>query len=398
MAGLARELGGRLLRRLSAGDVYLVAFPEPGISTVPDSIALFASRREFVAFAEPDYVVSLAATTPNDPKWSDLWGLHDPQDNDIDAPEAWDVSTGSANVVVAVIDSGVEYDHEDLAANMWTNPGEIAGNGIDDDGNGKTDDIHGWDFREDDADPYDDHDHGTHCSGTIGAVGDNGKGVVGVSWRVSIMALRFIDSSNKGSLSDAIDAIDYATWMRTNGVNVRVSNNSWGAAGVNSSALSDAIVRAWSAGVLFVAAAGNSASDTDSTPYYPACYGMSNILAVAATDSGDNLAGFSNYGATSVDLGAPGVEIWSCDLGGNQYRDSNGTSMAAPHVVGVAALLWSVRPAATWKQVRQAILESVDPVSSLSGKTMTGGRLNAFSAVQKIMDLVPFNGAVFRVR
>ena len=345
-----------------------------------DAIAAWFRGSSSVAFAEPDGAVSLQAT-PNDPSYSQLWGLNNTgqtggtADADIDAPEAWNITHGDGSVVVGVIDTGVDYTHPDLAANMWTNPGEIPGNVIDDDGNGFVDDVHGYDFVNNDGNPMDDHYHGTHVSGTIAGVGDNGAGVVGVNWNAQIMALKFLDATGYGDTANAIRAVNYATMMRSRGVNIRLTSNSWGG-GAFSHALQDAIAASGDAGMLFVAAAGNDYSNNDTTPSYPSSYPLDNIIAVAATDANDAKASFSNYGATSVDLGAPGVGIYSTKPG-NNYGSYGGTSMATPHVAGVAALAWSVQPNASWQDVRTVILEGVDPLATLLGKCVSNGRLNA---------------------
>jgi subtilisin family serine protease len=312
----------------------------------------------------------------NDPQLSQLWGM-----TKINAQGAWNLSTGSKSVVVAVIDTGVDYTHSDLAANIWTNPGEIAGNGRDDDGNGFTNDIHGYDFANNDSDPTDDNSHGTHVSGTIAGVGNNGQGVAGVNWAVSIMPLKFLNSQGSGYLSDAIRAINYATMERTRyGVNVRVMNNSWGG-GSFSAAMQNAIQAAGDAGILFVAAAGNSGTNNDLSPQYPANYAPSNVISVAASDRNDRLASFSCYGAATVDIAAPGVSIYST-IPGNRYATYSGTSMATPMVSGVAALCWAANPNATVAQVRDAILRGVDPVAALAGKVASGGRLDAYNTLR----------------
>ncbi|MBN2291263.1 MAG: S8 family serine peptidase, partial [Pirellulales bacterium] len=338
-----------------------------------------------------DYELDLCyqmQTVPNDSSYSSLWGMNNANGADIDAEAAWDISTGSSSIVVAVIDTGVDYTHPDLAANIWTNPGEIAGNGIDDDGNGFVDDVHGYDFCNDDGDPMDDHNHGTHCAGTIAGVGNNGLGVTGVNWNSSIMALKFLSSTGSGSLSDAVMAINYATMMRVDyGVNVRVSNNSWGGGGFSSS-MNDAITAHNDAGILFVAAAGNDGTNNDITAHYPSSYSQSGVIAVAATTRYDELAYFSNYGATTVDLAAPGMSIYSTIAGGG-YDTFSGTSMATPHVAGVAALAWSVAPDATVIDIREAILQGVDPLAELSGKMTTGGRLNALNTLEFLLSTDP---------
>ena len=284
---------------------------------------------------------------------------------------------------MAVIDTGVDYTHPDLASNIWTNPGEIAGNGIDDDHNGFVDDVHGYDFVNNDGNPMDDNRHGTHVAGTIAAAGNNGLGVTGVNWSSSIMALKFLSSGGSGSTSDAIRAVNYATMMKTTyGVNVRLTSNSWGGGGYDQS-LYNAIQSGGNAGILFVAAAGNSGTNNDASPFYPASYNLDSIIAVAATDDCDQLADFSCYGATSVDLAAPGVDIYST-VPGNAYASLSGTSMATPHVSGVVALACAVAPAASRAEVRQAVLGGADPLASLTGRVATGGRLNA----RKTLDLL----------
>jgi serine protease len=352
-------------------DIYRVTLPA-GVSPASALRPLSAVRG--VAVAEPDYVVRLAAT-PNDPSYGSLWGLNNANDADIDAPEAWDVGTGTGGTVVAVIDSGVDYTHPDLAANMWRNPGETPGDGVDNDTNGIIDDVFGADFANNDGNPMDDRDHGTHVAGTIGAVGNNSVGVTGVAWRTRIMAVKFLNANGSGSISNAIRAINYAI---TEGASIL--NNSWGA-GVYSAGLEAAIVNAKNAGAVFVAAAGNSGVNTDVTPNYPSNHNVDNVLSVAATDSNDNLASFSNYGATTVDLAAPGVSVLSTMPGGG-YGWKSGTSMATPHVAGALAVYWDKNPTMTYTQVISSLLGSVDQKASLAGKTVTGGRLNLKSLME----------------
>ena len=339
-----------------------------------------------VSYVSANAALRMAAT-PDDPSYRQLYGLDNTGQTggtpgaDIDAARAWDVTTGSRATVVGVVDTGIDWTHPDLAPNVWTNPGEIAGNGIDDDANGFVDDVHGFDFVNRDGDPMDDHGHGSHVSGTIGAAGNNGVGVVGVNWDVSLMGLKFLDDTGSGSNAAAIEAINYATMMRSRyGVNVRVLNNSWGGGGFDPGLL-DAINASGAAGILFVAAAGNAGADADRAPGYPAAYDAPNVVSVAATDHRDALAGFSNYGAASVDLAAPGVAILSTVPGGG-YATFSGTSMATPHVAGAAALALSVDPGLGVAGLKSLLLATVDPLPSLAGKTVTGGRLNADRAVR----------------
>ncbi|MFZ4576014.1 MAG: S8 family serine peptidase [Phycisphaerales bacterium] len=344
-----------------------------------------------VVYAEYDYIVR-TSVLPNDPSFGVLWGMNntgqtvngDPgiANADINAPEAWNLTTGSATTVIADIDSGVNYNHPDLAANSWINPGEIAGNGIDDDANGRIDDTRGWDFFSNDNNPIDDNGHGTHTAGTFGGVGNNGVGVTGVSWQCKIMALKFLGASGSGATTGAISAVQYLTQK-----GVKVSNNSWGGGGY-SQALFDAISASRSVGHVFVAAAGNAGVNIDSSPSYPASYNLDNIISVAASDNNNNRASFSNYGRTGVDLAAPGVNIYSSYLSSYAYLD--GTSMATPHVTGVVALVQGLHPDWTYTQVRDRILFTVRPVAAFATTTVTGGVLDAFAAVN---DGAPANNA-----
>ncbi|MGA9995293.1 MAG: S8 family serine peptidase [Pyrinomonadaceae bacterium] len=331
-----------------------------------------------VETVEPNYIYKSLAT-PNDPRYSELYGL-----TKIQAPAAWDLTTGSATVVVADIDLGVDYNHEDLAANMWHNPGEIPGNGVDDDGNGYVDDVYGVDTINHDSNPLDDSGHGTHTSGTIGAVGNNSKGVVGVNWNVRIMAIKSHDQAGNGSSASVVEAFRYAAMMRGRGINVRVTNSSWGGAPEAPSydqALKDAIDAAGNAGILNVMAAGNGNSNNDATPFYPATYDSPSIISVAASDQSDNKAGFSSYGATTVDLAAPGVGILST-WPNNNYVFLNGTSMASPHVTGAAALLSAYNPTLSAASLKATLLNTVDVLPQWSGLVLTGGRLNVLRALQ----------------
>lgn len=327
-----------------------------------------------IEWSEPDSLQQIESV-PNNPLYGDQWAPAD-----IDLPAAWNITTGSHNVVVAVIDSGVDYTDPDLAANIWTNPNA----GLD----GFTGDVHGYNFVSDTGNVMDDNGHGTHVSGIIGAVGNSGVGVAGVDWNVTIMPLKFLDANGDGYTSDAIRAINYAIMERTDyGVNVRVINASW-ASGVNDPGLTAAIQAAGNAGILFVAAAGNSGTDNDTTPQYPANAGVANVVSVAASNSSNQLASFSDYGPNSVNLAAPGVDIYST-LPGGKYGYLSGTSMAAPEVTGVAALAWAADPNATVAQVRNALLQGVDKVPALAGKVSSGGLLNAYNTLKLLTTPAP---------
>jgi len=342
-----------------------------------------------------------AVTTGNDPFFKDQWGM-----NDIGVKEAWNVTIGNPDMIVAVIDTGVDYTHEDLLPNLWRNNKEIPGNGIDDDGNGYIDDIVGWDFVSNDNKPYDlsvdpaqllfgggNPGHGTHCAGNVAARNDNGKGISGVAPNVKIMSLRFISEKGSGTTADAIKAIKYGV---DNGA--KVLSNSWGsegedpAEGAENKALRDVITYAQDRDVLFVAAAGNGHqgvgydNDSDAQPAFPASYENENIVSVAAIDSSNNLGAFSNWGSTTVDIGAPGVNVFSTMVG-NKYSNKvidiggfeanwDGTSMAAPHVAGAAALYWSAHPSQSWREVKAALIKSAKKIPALSRKVVSQGKLD----------------------
>jgi subtilisin family serine protease len=364
-----------------------------GSMSVDDIIAR-SSKNPLFEYIERDYILTAAAlnrptaTFPNDPGFSQLWGLHNigqnggTPDADIDAPEAWDIQKANPNLFIGVNDTGVDYNHQDLVDNIWTNPGEIANNGVDDDRNGYIDDIRGWDFAYNDNNPMDVYGHGTHVSGTIAGKGNNGVGVTGVAWNAKIMPFKFLDDTGWGYTSNAILAINYATAK-----GVELTNNSWGGGGY-SQALYDAINAAGQAGALFIAAAGNSSNNNDTNPFYPATYNLANIISVAATTRNDQLVTLantgnrwgSNYGLTSVDLGAPGLDIYSTTPG-NTYSTYSGTSMATPHVTGAAALLWSQNPTWTAQQVKNTLMNTGDSKAALAGKTVSGKRLNVFNAL-----------------
>jgi subtilisin family serine protease len=369
----------------NTGDLILV---DSKLGTM-EAIEKLKSMPE-VEFAEPNWIYQHFATS-NDPYFTNnsLWGMSAGGNQfGSQAATAWaNNKTGSATVYVGIIDEGYMYEHEDLAANAGVNPGEIAGNGLDDDGNGLVDDVYGWDFDGNNSSLFDGtgDDHGTHVAGTIGGVGGNGKGVAGVVWNVKLMGAKFLGSRG-GSLANAIKAVDYFTDLKQrHGINIVATNNSWGGGGY-SQALKDAIDRANVAGILFIAAAGNSGTNNDVSASYPSSYDSPNVIAVASITSSGPLSSFSQFGATTVDIGAPGSGIWSSvpmasgkgknATVGSGYASYNGTSMATPHVSGAAALYASLNPNATAAQIKVALLGSATPTASLAGKTVTGGRLN----------------------
>ncbi|MCH8966097.1 MAG: S8 family serine peptidase [Planctomycetes bacterium] len=338
-----------------------------------------------VLYAEPDYRVEFA-TMPNDPFFEFQWGLLNTGQTiggqvgvvgaDIRATQAWEIHTGDPDLRIAVIDTGIDYNHPDLLANIWTNPGEIPGNGIDDDGNGWIDDVHGYDTGDGDGDPLDANGHGTNVAGIIGAVGNNGRGVAGVNWRCRLVALKFSQSDGNAFISAAIEAIQYVVDN-----DIKLSNNSWGFAGSFSQALYDSIASLEAIGHLFVNAAGNSfGRDIDIAPFYPGSFDLSHMIVVAATGGDDILAFFSSIGPISVDLAAPGFDTLSTEPDVT-YGFRTGTSMACAHVTGVAALLMGRRPDLNWQQVKSRLLDTTRPLASLSGRMVTGGVVNAVAAV-----------------
>ena len=406
--------------------------PHLQLLTVPAEKSLEAVLELFrhsplVIYTEPDYLVS-ATRTLDDTLFGQLWGLSNTGQNgglsgaDINAKAAWDTSTGSPGVVVMVNDTGVDYNHPDLVDNIWNNPGEIPGNDLDDDGNGYVDDLHGINavgLGGDSSppsgyvvnDPMDDNGHGTHVTGIIGAVGNNGRGVVGVNWTVRIAACKFLDSTGSGYTSDAIACLEYARELKNLGIPIVATNNSWSGPGYSRS-LEEAIRSHLDTDILFIAAAGNAAAgnngaNTDESPEYPGAFDLPNLIAVAATDNQDLLANFSNFGPRSVHVGAPGVNILStcpgslneCIQGGssgsnpdNPYATFSGTSMAAPHVAGLAALLKAQNPVRSGKTIRNLILAGGDSLASLTGKTLTGRRIDAAGSINC------FGSCVFGIR
>jgi subtilisin family serine protease len=362
------------------------------VVAVPDrerAAALRALRRHpGVAYAEVNGVVR-ALQTPDDPRFDELWGLRNTGQllhgvpgvpgADIDAFAGWAAGLGSRDVLVAIADTGVDHTHPDLTDNTWTNPGEAGGratNGLDDDGNGVADDVRGYDFAEDDPDPEDVHSHGTHVAGTVGAVGGNGVGVTGVAQRVSLVAVKVLGDSGSGTDADVAQGFAYA-----GRIGAQVVNASLGGPGL-SQVVEDAIAGA--PNTLFVVAAGNDEADNDVAPTSPCAEPPENLICVAATDHADAAAAFTNYGATTVDLGAPGVSILSTVPGG-EYSSYSGTSMASPHVAGAAALLAAAAPSETTLERRRRLLAAVEPVASLAGRTVTGGRLD----LREALDLSP---------
>lgn len=362
------------------GDLLQIQLPA-GMTTAEAMAAMGKDKR--VAYACSNDVLksfgpSAAPVVPNDLD-PQLWGLNNTgqdrgkADADIDAPEAWAISTGSrSGPVVTVIDTGVDYTHPDLKNNAWVNKGEIPGNNRDDDGNGVVDDVHGYNAINDSGDPMDDNAHGTHCAGSIGGEGDNGQGVVGVNWNAQIMGAKFLSGSGSGTTADAVKATLYATKM-----GARITSNSWGGGGFNQ-ALYDALK---ASPALHIFAAGNESNDNDARPSYPATYDLGNIVSVAASDRNDQLASFSNWGATTVDLAAPGVDILSTVPGG-KFDSYSGTSMATPHVAGAATLIATVYPDATNDQIISRLMNGVDPVAEFAGKMVSGGRLNLLNALE----------------
>jgi len=375
--GASVNVGLDVVKHLSLIDLYV--FRVPATETAAGLVRKL-SQNPAVAYAEFDFIQTIEVV-PNDPSFGLLWGMNNTgqtggtADADIDTPEAWNFTTGSSSVVVAVIDTGVDYNHQDLSDNMWTNSGEIPGNGLDDDLNGYVDDYYGINSITGSGNPMDDHYHGTHCSGTIGGRGNNALGVAGVCWTVKIMACKFLDSTGSGYTDDAIECVQYAVSK-----GAHIMSNSWGGGGFSQS-LKDAITAAQSAGILFIAAAGNTAgNNNDLFPHYPSSYDCENIIAVAATDHNDALASFSCYGPTSVDVAAPGVNIYSTRPS-NTYGALNGTSMACPHVSGLCALLKAYNSSWDWVELKRRILGGVETKAGLAGKILTDGRINAYNSL-----------------
>jgi len=397
----SETIGGGIRRKMRAPRLYLVRIPATRIEDFEEALSGLEKSAGVVGYAEPDYMTRPCAT-PNDPRFSEQWGLHNTGQlegavvgSDINAPEAWDIHTGSRDVLVAVIDSGINPNHPDLAANMWKNPGEIGldssgndkkSNGVDDDNNGYVDDWQGWDFYDDDNDPNPGatgYNHGTVVAGVIGAVGNNGIGITGVCWEVSLVNINV--GLRTGWISAGIEGIYY-----TSNLGVKVTNNSYRSD--FSQGMYDAIADAKAKGILFVAAAGNERWDNDEKPFYPASYDHDNIISVNSAcrhnrwghpDHCHHGTSVSNYGLTSVDLAAPGALVLTTDYRGG-YKRGSGTSGASPHVAGACALLASYKPSASYQEIKQAIMDSVTPLPDLSGVTVTGGRLNLYGALLRM--------------
>lgn len=371
-----------------------------------DSALINLKNNPEIEYAEPNYIYEIAVMPKSsegpikhldaspftdskqmlndDPLFDKLWGLRNTGSNepqgksgvegaDINALKAWDITKGSHQVKIAVIDTGVDYNHPDLQGNVWVNQAELNGlPGVDDDNNGYIDDIHGYDFAYNDNDPMDGHGHGTHCSGTIGAIHNNKIGVAGVMSEVTIVPVKFLDDSGSGSLESAVLAIDYATQL-----NVDLMSNSWGGGG-RSEALFEAIKRASDKGIIFTAAAGNSSSNNDTSPSYPASYEAPNVVSVAALTAQNELANFSSFGRNSVHIAAPGRNILSTIKGG-KYETMSGTSMATPHVSGVLGLLLAKEGRLPHEEMKERLTLTGVPVAGLRGKTKTSSRIDAYN-------------------
>ncbi len=383
--GIVARLHDEVEDRIEAVDGLEVIEDETGKDA--DTVAQEYRALPEVEYAEPNYEITAdremkggaKPVHPGDPMFNEQWALDNSGQRggkagaDISAMRAWAVTRGSEEIVVAVLDSGVDYTHPDLAKNIWTRPENIEAyaDGVDD--------VHGYNAVDQSGDPMDDNGHGTHCAGIIGAEGGNDFGIAGINWNVKIMPLKFMSAGGTGTTVDAIECINYAIDRKHDGVNLRVISASWGSR-QKSRALEDVIRKAYDEGILFVAASGNTSSNNDRAPHYPASFNLGNVISVAALNRNDELASFSNYGPKSVHLAAPGAEILSTWLRGG-FEEHSGTSMAAPMVAGVAALILSEEPGLSVDELRAKLLKSVDKLPALSGKVASGGRINAAKAV-----------------
>ena len=378
---LSTQLNGFVTQKISGQNIVVV---KKAVFQTNDSAVKSLNENPMVEIAEPNYIYKINKA-PTDPMYSQTWGLGnigqaDPKNQvgvagiDINAERAWEIQTGTREKIIAVIDTGIDYTHPDLVDNMWTNDAEKNGTaGVDDDNNGVVDDIYGYNAITGTGNAKDDQGHGSHCAGTIGARANNGIGVAGVNWNVRMMAVKFLDAGGSGSLADAIKAIDYATKM-----GAHVMSNSWGGGGFSQTLL-DSIQRSNDAGAIFIAAAGNEYNNNDNSPTYPSTYQVANVMSVAAIDNRGAKADFSNYGKKTVHLGAPGVNVMSTT--GGKYASFSGTSMATPHVAGVAALLWANEPNLTAAEVKARLIATARPLASMKGKTRTGGMVDAYGAL-----------------
>ena len=379
--GIFSDLSLELIEEVKSGERPLYHLKTNDKSSVKMIIQRL-EKNPMVEYAEPNFIYRTHST--DDPRLSDLWGLNNTGSNDpsrrpgvegadIDAFKAWELERGNSGIKVAVIDTGIDYNHPDLKDNIWTNEAELNGEeGVDDDGNGFVDDIHGWDFAYGDNDPMDGHSHGTHCAGTIGAVHNNGIGVAGVMAEVSMVAVKFLTDRGSGSTINAIKAIDYAS-----GLDVDIMSNSWGGGGF-SQALKESIERASAKGIVFTAAAGNSSTNNDQRPHYPSNYQVPNVVSVASHTAQDTLSNFSCYGRRTVHVAAPGSKILSTVKNGG-YSVFSGTSMATPHVSGAIGLLIAKEGRLDHVALRERVMATSTPIQSYRRKTIGGGRLNAYN-------------------
>ncbi|MFA7613581.1 MAG: S8 family serine peptidase [Candidatus Caldatribacteriota bacterium] len=395
-----KNLGATVTKQMSLLTGDYVVLKSHNKTTV--SLVNNLKRSPEVEYVEPNYIYSIVKKTPgvaellrgevatvSDPRYGALWGLKNTGENepdrfgnvstnrgvagaDINAERAWEITKGSRDVVIAVIDTGIDYTHPDLVNQMWVNEGEIPGDGIDNDGNGYIDDVYGWNAALDHGNPMDGNDHGTHCAGTIGAEHNNGIGVAGVMGDVRMMAVKFLTDAGGGTLADAVEAIDYATKM-----NVDIMSNSWGGGGY-SQALYDSIYAAYEKGILFVAAAGNDGSNNDSRPQYPANYEVPNVISVASHTAQDSLSSFSCYGKRTVHIAAPGSNVLSTTPK-DTYQVFSGTSMATPHVSGALGLLIAQEGRLPVEEVKERLMKTSVPTSAYRKKIISGGRLDAYN-------------------
>lgn len=394
---LSQQLGSFVKDTIPGQNIVVIKRP---VFELQNNVVKTLSENPMVDIVEPNFIYRISKT-PNDPLLGNLWGMinkgqADSQKRegiagiDIGAEAAWDITTGSRDVIVAVIDTGINFNHPDLKDNMWVNEAEANGvAGVDDDGNGIVDDIYGANFvtaSSPTGNPLDDHGHGSHCAGTIGATGDDGKGIVGVAWNVRMMGIKFLSRSGSGSLDGALKSIDYATSM-----GAKILSNSWGGGGY-SETLKQAIERSHQANTLFVAAAGNESNNNDSNPTYPATYDVPNVLSVAAIDNRGQIASFSNYGKSKVHVGAPGVNVYSSIIG-TGYDSWSGTSMATPHVSGVAVLLATNEPNLTGVEMKERIIATSRPISGLRNKSK-GGLVNAHAMLTNTVPAPDMNDPI----